>query len=408
MTDTLIDTILSNESSMISRERLHNIYDKCSAFKHTNYSFVECGVAKGGCLAMIKYASGPNNKVFGFDSFEGMPDITSEDIGDYNKSDIFQGFGKVGDNLSGGIENVYKTFQTLNVDMNNVRLIKGFFQDTLNVQQNIDDIGEIGILRLDGDWYESTKVCLEKLYNKVVVGGIILIDDYGHWVGAKNATDEFRKNRNISSPLIQTDYTEHYWIKTENEMTLFDTRNEMLKHYCSRMSIPPKVLEIGVFKGDFLGYLWNHCNVGSIDAVDLFEGNTCSGDVDGNNVVYYNVGQSYLELSEKYKDVSSVKLFKSESQLFLQSQADDTYDIIYIDGDHSYDGVKEDLWNAYKKIKNGGYIMGHDYEMNMKKAQNIYEFGVKEAVDEFCMTYNQTILSKAMDGCVSYCIHIHK
>ena len=406
MTDTLIDSILSNGFSMISKERLNNIYNKCASFQSTEYSFVECGVAKGGCLAMIKYASGPNNKVFGFDSFEGMPDITSEDISDYNKSDIFHGFGKVGDNLSGGIENVYKTFHTLNIDMNNVTLVKGFFHDTLNVQQNIDAIGDIAILRLDGDWYESTKVCLEKLYDKVVMGGVILIDDYGHWIGAKRATDEFRQNRGILSPLIQTDYTEHYWIKTDP--SCFDNRNEMLKYYCSQRTTPPKVLEIGVFKGDFLGYLVNHCTIGSIDAVDLFDGDTCSGDADGNHVVYYNVGRSYLELSDKYKDISSVNIVKSHSALFLQNQPDDTYDIIYIDGDHSYEGVKADLFHAYSKIKHGGYIMGHDYEMNMVKAQNVYEFGVKQAVDEFCMTYKQHIISKAMDGCVSYCIYIQK
>jgi hypothetical protein len=50
--------------------------------------------------------------------------------------------------------------------------------------------------------------------------------------------------------------------------------------------------------------------------------------------------------------------------------------------------------------------MGHDYEMNMKKAMNNYNFGVKQAVDEFCILHNQTIISKALDGCVSYCIHI--
>lgn len=55
-----------------------------------------------------------------------------------------------------------------------------------------------------------------------------------------------------------------------------------------------------------------------------------------------------------------------------------------------------------------GYIMGHDYEMNMSKAKTRYNFGVKQAVDEFCNKYNHKILSKAMDGCVSYCIKINK
>jgi len=187
----------------------------------------------------------------------------------------------------------------------------------------------------------------------------------------------------------------------------FDTRNEMLKYYCDKID-KPKVLEIGVFKGEFLEYLIKNCNIGSIDGVDLFEGESCSGDCDGNNVVYYDVGKSYLELLEKYKDTPNVKLFKSKSINFLQNQKDNIYDIIYIDSDHSYNGVKNDLINAYSKIKNGGYIMGHDYEMNMIKAKTNYSFGVKKAVDEFCVYYNQTIISKGYDGCVSFCINIKK
>ena len=64
--------------------------------------------------------------------------------------------------------------------------------------------------------------------------------------------------------------------------------------------------------------------------------------------------------------------------------------------------------NAYIKIKNKGYIIGHDYEMNMQKAHTNYNFGTKEAVDEFCIKYNQKIISKAYDGCVSFCIEINK
>jgi predicted O-methyltransferase YrrM len=209
----IIEKIISNNFTMVSKERLLNLEKYCEKFRNTNYSFVECGVAKGGCLALMTHTAGEGNKIYGFDSFEGMPEITEKDVGDYNKSDIYNGWGKSGDNLSGGIENVYKTFQRLNVDMKNVTLIKGFFNDTLNVAENIEKVGKIGILRLDGDWYESTKICLEKLYEKVVPGGVVIIDDYGHWVGAKRATDEFRASSNISEALIQTDYTEHYWVK---------------------------------------------------------------------------------------------------------------------------------------------------------------------------------------------------
>lgn len=415
---SICDSILHYGFSMVSKERLRNLYKHCESFRNTKCSFVECGVAKGGCLALMAHTAGKENTIYGFDSFEGTPNITEKDLDNYNKSDIFHGFGKVGDNSSGGIESVYTTFQTLHINMKNVRLIQGFFEDTLNVPETIQTIGEIGILRLDSDWYESTKVCLETLYDKVVVGGVVIIDDYGHWVGAKRATDEFRESRQIVSPLLQTDYTEHYWVKTEDAsriqhtpvtdlVQIFDTRNAMLQHYCDTLS-NPTILEIGVFRGEFLDYLVHNCTYGSIHAVDLFEGVTCSGDSDGNNVVYYDVGKSYLELLEKYTNTPTIQLYRSHSIDFLQKQEDNTYDIIYIDGEHSYNGVKHDLLHSFRTIKNGGYIMGHDYEMNMKKAKNVYNFGVKQAVDEFCITYNQTILAKALDGCVSFCIKIQK
>jgi predicted O-methyltransferase YrrM len=84
------------------------------------------------------------------------------------------------------------------------------------------------------------------------------------------------------------------------------------------------------------------------------------------------------------------------------------FDMIYIDADHSYEAVAKDLKLSFKKIKDGGYIMGHDYEMNRSKTKNEYGFGVDRAVDEFCDEKHQTIFAKAYDGCVSYAIKIKK
>lgn len=208
--NTFIDLVLTNNFTMVSKNRLVNLYNQCQKFKDTNYSFVECGVANGGCLALMKYCSNNNNKIFGLDSFDVMPDIGPNDLDNHNKGNPKDWVGK---NLTTGISGIKLTFKKLNVNMDNVKLIEGYFENTLNNEDNIDKIGDIAILRLDADWYEPTKICLEKLYNKVIKGGVIIIDDYGHWAGAKNATDEFRKLNNINSPLIQTDYTEFYWIK---------------------------------------------------------------------------------------------------------------------------------------------------------------------------------------------------
>lgn len=190
-------------------------------------------------------------------------------------------------------------------------------------------------------------------------------------------------------------------------ITLFEDRNTMIRHYASAIT-KPAILEIGIFRGEFLETIATTCDVGSLDGVDLFKGVTCSGNVDGNNVVSYDVGKSFVELTDKYKDVPHVNVHASDSSTFLRGVPNNTYDIIYIDGDHSYKGVQLDLIYAFQKVKPMGYIMGHDYEMNMKKAKNVYHFGVKQAVDEFCDKFKQTILAKAIDGCVSYCIRIVK
>lgn len=201
---------LEDRLSLLSSSRLYNVYNQCLKFRGSGYSFVECGVAKGGALSLMKYAS-LNEPVFGFDSFEGMPEITKEDLGEYNVTSPLTDFGKVGDNLSGGIETVYSTFKTLNVSMDNTHLVKGFYENTLAV--NKAKCNKIAVLRVDCDWYSSVKICLDELYDQVIEGGVIIIDDYGHFIGAKRATDEFRSARGITSPLIQTDYTEFYWYK---------------------------------------------------------------------------------------------------------------------------------------------------------------------------------------------------
>ena len=87
---------------------------------------------------------------------------------------------------------------------------------------------------------------------------------------------------------------------------------------------------------------------------------------------------------------------------------DDKYDIIYIDGDHSYKGVKNDLISAYNKIKDGGFIMGHDYAINLKKTSHIFKFEVKKAVNDFCKEYKQNIIAISLDGYISFAIKIKK
>ena len=184
----------------------------------------------------------------------------------------------------------------------------------------------------------------------------------------------------------------------------FDTRDEMIDQL-----IPSggTIVEIGVFQGDFAETLAK-TNPKQLYLVDCWEaGGTCSGDVDGNNMKHFSSGEELWDsVKGRYEFYPNVSIHRQYSSEFLKTLENLSIDAIYIDGDHSYKGVKEDLNNAFPKVKKGGWIMGHDYEMNMKKAKHVYEFGVKQAVDEFCVEKGLKLFAKAMDGCVSYAIFI--
>jgi hypothetical protein len=183
---------------------------------------------------------------------------------------------------------------------------------------------------------------------------------------------------------------------------IFKTREEMVCFYIPANSV---IGEIGVFKGDFSRFL-HSINPSKLFLIDYFQGITASGNQDGNNVQWTNMEDEYRNLLSWAATEQNIFLDKGDSSSVLYNYPDEFFDMLYLDGDHSYDGVKKDLEQAIRKVKKGGWIMGHDYEMNMEKAQNVYKFGVKQAVDEFCKKYNQTITAKANDGCVSYGICI--
>lgn len=174
-------------------------------------AIVECGIAAGSNFAqMIKASidSGIDRAYWGYDSFEGIPygialDEQQPGIGamDATKYGVLQSTGITAHNISGVIQNLEKW----GVNNERVKLVKGWFQDTLpNYKPD-----KIAVLRLDGDLYESTKVCLEHLYSKVQKGGLIIIDDY-ELAGCKKAVDDFIKFRKVK--LKRFEYIA-YWYK---------------------------------------------------------------------------------------------------------------------------------------------------------------------------------------------------
>lgn len=164
---------------------------------------VECGVYKGGSLGIIietihLFNKGLNDrKVFLYDPFEGMVDPTSDDYYLFEKDSLFtlkrfyeqKKEDGSSDNARGEIHEVKNTILKASKNLDNFKFIKGMEETTLKDDKNIPE--KIALLRLDTDFYESTKIELEILFSKLVKGGILLIDDYGTWNGANKATNQF-------------------------------------------------------------------------------------------------------------------------------------------------------------------------------------------------------------------------
>lgn len=176
-------------------------------------------------------------------------------------------------------------------------------------------------------------------------------------------------------------------------MKLFETRNDLFSEFENDLIIA----ELGVFRGEFSKFIHSSLKPKKLYLVDLFSGYIGSGDKDGNNMVFVDLNDEFKSLNEYFGDDTSVELIQSNSSDFLSLLPDEHLDIVYVDADHEYDGVKKDLTISYDKVKSGGFICGHDY------VSPRFE-GVVRAVNEFCEDKNLTINYLSKDGCPTFCI----
>ena len=163
-------------------------------------SLAECGVAAGACPGIMHYCmrfSGRRRKIYLFDSFDGIPHATKEDIpDDVNVGDDVRkmlgtdlaepGVIKTTGITSVSLPEVKERMSRWGADEADLVYVPGWFQNTVPVTET----GPLAILRLDGDLYESTKVCMEHLYPKLTPGGFCIIDDW-HLAGVKRAVREY-------------------------------------------------------------------------------------------------------------------------------------------------------------------------------------------------------------------------
>ena len=181
--------------------------------------FVECGVWRGGNLILSqkifdKHSS--NKKVYGYDTFSGMTEPSSNDVDfrlDFAET-LMKKTNKI-DNKKNIWAFVSKEKVLFNISKffkkHNIKLIEGDVRETLLVNENLPS--KISILRIDTDWYDSTKVELEILFPLLQKKGFLIIDDYGHFMGAKKAVDEYFEKNNIKPYLHIVDYSCRVFIK---------------------------------------------------------------------------------------------------------------------------------------------------------------------------------------------------
>jgi len=189
--------------TMTSIERMYSLYNAVDYILTNDIkgAFVECGVWRGGSAMLIaKMLSNRNisdRKIYLYDTFKGMSEPTDKDI-TIDGKDAKESMIKSKQTKETSVwclaelPDVKRNLQLTNYQENNIYYVEGKVEDTL---PNSKPSEEIALLRLDTDWYESTKHELTFLYPELVHGGVLIIDDFGYWQGCHKAVIDYFKDK---------------------------------------------------------------------------------------------------------------------------------------------------------------------------------------------------------------------
>jgi len=193
----LIERVHVAGLSYIGQEGLLDLYTTGIALEECAVPgvFVECGCALGGSSIILAIAKAKSRPLFLYDVFGMIPEPGDEDgakaqdrysvirSGESEGLNGAEYYGYAKD-LIGRVRASFEEFNC-SPEENNVEFVKGLYQDSLNISQ------PVALAHIDCDWYDSVKFCLDKIVPHIVVGGILIIDDYHYYEGCKKAVDEF-------------------------------------------------------------------------------------------------------------------------------------------------------------------------------------------------------------------------
>lgn len=186
-----------------NRETLQFTYDMAKKYKDSFGCYVECGVAAGAQVIVMRYGA-PEKLIYAFDSFQGIPLPSKEDdqmpgvkmLTQYERDTLPEAGSQVLESSGATVvsqDSFLQHMKDSGAGVDNLTVVKGWFEETMPV----NDVPAIAILRLDGDLFNSTMVCLNYLYPKVITGGIVIIDDW-ELEGSRNACKRYFKSINVS------------------------------------------------------------------------------------------------------------------------------------------------------------------------------------------------------------------
>jgi len=208
--------------TMTSSERISSLYQAVQyiTINKIEGAIVECGVWKGGSMmaAMMVLVENKvlDREFFLYDTYEGMSAPTEFDKAHTGQTAAEQ-MAKA-DRLDqesiwclSTLDEVQKNIASTGYPAARIKYIKGMVEDSIPATLP----GKIALLRLDTDFYESTLHELEHLFPLLVKGGVLIIDDYGHWQGARKAVDEYIAENKVKILLNRIDYSGRLAVKTE-------------------------------------------------------------------------------------------------------------------------------------------------------------------------------------------------
>jgi O-methyltransferase len=181
-------------------------------------ALVECGVWRGGsmmaaALTLLDHGRADRD-LYLFDTFTGMPEPGAEDVASpydgYSPHKRWRRQASVGREWAGvPVDEVRSRLERTGYPAERFHLIPGMVEDTIPAEAP----EKIALLRLDTDWYASTKHELEQLYPRLVAGGVLIIDDYGHYEGARRAVDEYFRETGQPVLLNRIDFSGRLLVK---------------------------------------------------------------------------------------------------------------------------------------------------------------------------------------------------